>query len=173
MFAKGDRIVYSFYGICLVAGIVEKVVNGENRKYYELRPLADSKSIIYTPIDSKKVLLRSIVSKEEAQDILDSMDEMEIVWPENVWKRNQEFKLITQNADLRLNVNLYKVLLLRQLQLKEAGKKMIVQDIKILDTVGTLVCAEIEEALGLETKEIESQVEATAKKCLELVSEND
>lgn len=172
MFAEGDRIVYSFYGICLVAGIVEKEVNGENRKYYELRPLADNKSIIYTPIDSKKVLLRSIVSKEEAQDILNSMDDMEIVWPENVWKRNQEFKQITQNADLRLNVNLYKVLLHRQLQLREAGKKMIVQDIKILDTVGTLVCSELEEALGMESKDIESKVEATAKKCMELV-END
>lgn len=173
MFAKGDKIVYSFYGICLIASIVEKEVNGENRKYYELRPLADSKSTIYTPIDSKKVLLRSIVSKEEALDILDSMDEMEIVWPENVWKRNQEFKLITQNADLRLNVNLYKILLHRQLLLKEAGKKMIVQDSKILDTVATLVCAEFEEALGLDSEEIESKVEATAKRCMELVSEDD
>lgn len=173
MFAKGDRIVYSFYGICMVMGIVEKEMNGETRKYYELRPVADSKSVVYTPVESKKVLMRSIVSKEEALDILDSMDDMEIIWPENVWKRNQEFKQITQNADLRLNVNLYKVLLHRKLQLKEAGKKMIVQDTKILDTVGTLVCTELEEALGLESKEIEFKVEATAKKSMELVSEND
>lgn len=167
MFEIGDRIIYSFYGICVVLGVVEKEVNGNFKKYYELKPVTDSKSTIFTPIDNKKVLLRSIVTKEEAQQILDSVEDMEIVWPENVWKRNQEFKQITQNADLRLNVNLYKNLLYRQLELKKVGKKMIIQDSKILDTVETLVCSELKEALGVESTDIESKVVGTFENCME------
>lgn len=166
MFEIGEKIVYSFYGICKIADIVEKEVGDSTRQYYELLPLADSRSTIYTPIDSKKVLLRSIISKDEAQGILDIMDELDMEWPDNVWKRNQEFKLITQNADLKENIMLYKVLLNHQFMLKEAGKKMIIQDIKILETVAKLVGAELNESLGMEIEDIESFMKESVVKCM-------
>lgn len=166
MFEIGEKIVYSFYGICKIADIVDKEVGDSTRQYYELLPLADSRSTIYTPIDSKKVLLRSIISRDEAQNILESMDDMEMEWPENVWKRNQEFKLITQNADIRENIMLYKALVNHQIKLNGAGKKMIIQDLKVLETVAKLVCAELTEALGIELEEVELMMKESATRCM-------
>ena len=158
MFQIGDKIVYSVYGICRISDIVEKEVGDVKRKYYELAPLSDGRSTIFTPVDSTKVLLRPVISKNQAIELLENSDSVDMEWPDNVWKRNQEFKSITQNADLQENISLYKLLVSRKQELTESGKKMIIQDSKMLDLVSKLVFAELKEVFGVENDEIEKMM---------------
>jgi CarD family transcriptional regulator len=71
MFEIGDRVVYGIIGICEVEDINQPPIKGIDGKYYFLQPVYDDKGIIYAPVDSNKVHIRPVMSKEEAEHILD------------------------------------------------------------------------------------------------------
>lgn len=71
MFEIGDRVVYGIAGVCEVEDINEPPIKGIVGKYYFLQPVYDDKGIIYAPVDSNKVHIRPVMSKDEADHVLD------------------------------------------------------------------------------------------------------
>ena len=71
MFEVGDRVFYGVVGVCEVEDIAAPPIKGIDGKYYYLQPVYDDKGIIYSPVDSKKVSMRTIITKEEAQTFLE------------------------------------------------------------------------------------------------------
>lgn len=71
MYQVGDMIVYGRTGVCRVEGIEEN----KGKKFYALMPLYQSCSIL-TPVDGK-VFMRPVISREEAQELIDALPEME------------------------------------------------------------------------------------------------
>ena len=71
MFEVGDMIVYGRTGVCRVEGIEEN--NGQ--KYYALRPMYQSCSIL-TPVEGK-VFMRPVISRAEAEALIDTMPHLE------------------------------------------------------------------------------------------------
>lgn len=74
MYKSGDLIYYAGTGVCRVAEITEQSFSGaaQGRLYYTLKPLYQD-CVIHTPMDSDKVFTRPIISKEEAERLIDTI----------------------------------------------------------------------------------------------------
>ena len=71
MFETGEKIVYGVNGVCTVTGTcVSPFGGGDLRVYYTLQPLDDNASVIYTPAEGGRVVMRPLVSPAEAEEIL-------------------------------------------------------------------------------------------------------
>ena len=74
MYSVGSLIVYGGTGVCQVEAIEEKAQGGEIRQYYRLKPLYQS-GTISVPVDGK-VFMRPVISREEAEALIDAMPAM-------------------------------------------------------------------------------------------------
>lgn len=72
MFEKNQLVVYGGTGVCRVRDITTPNISIAQRGqlYYVLEPLYQA-GTIYTPVDSDKVSMREVISKEEAEHLID------------------------------------------------------------------------------------------------------
>ena len=77
MFQLGELVVYGSTGVCRVEGFAGLDQPGEYRgkQYYQLKPLWQD-GVIYAPVDSEKVPMRPVISREEAETIIDRMPDI-------------------------------------------------------------------------------------------------
>lgn len=79
MFRPGELLVYGSTGVCRVLSIDQRqeFVDGvkQCRSYYQLKPLHQG-GIIYTPVDNGKVSMRYVISRREAEDLIDAIPTM-------------------------------------------------------------------------------------------------
>lgn len=71
MFEINDKVVYGVVGVCEIVDIDKPPIKGIEGKYYFLQPVYDDKGLIYSPVDSKKVLVRNIMTEEEGKKLLE------------------------------------------------------------------------------------------------------
>jgi len=78
MFQAGELVVYSTTGVCRVEAITKPNLSGadRNREYYQLKPLQQD-GVIYCPVDNPKVSIRPVISREEAEKLIDLIPTME------------------------------------------------------------------------------------------------
>ena len=70
-FEVNDKVVYGIVGVCEVEDIAAPPIKGIEGDYYFLQPVYDDKGIIYYPVNSTKVQIRSIISKNECEKIIE------------------------------------------------------------------------------------------------------
>ena len=72
MFQAGDLVVYGTTGVCRVESIDQPNMTGadRNKKYYRLKPFYQD-GVIYTPVDNTKVSIRPVITREEAEELID------------------------------------------------------------------------------------------------------
>ncbi|MDE5863456.1 MAG: CarD-like/TRCF domain protein [Lachnospiraceae bacterium] len=76
MFEKKDIIFSEALGVCRVAEVTKLTAkSGEQVMYYGLRSMFDDKKISYIPVEHHQVILRPLISAEEAQRLSDNMPE--------------------------------------------------------------------------------------------------
>ena len=73
MFEVGEYIVYGCKGVCQVEEITHIDIPGSNkdRLYYVLAPLEDRNGKIYAPTDNAKVAMRKVITRQEAEQLID------------------------------------------------------------------------------------------------------
>ncbi len=71
MYKVGELVLYGSTGVCRVSEIKTQGFpsTGEQRMYYVLKPLYQS-CVISVPVDSDKVFIRPIISREEAERLI-------------------------------------------------------------------------------------------------------
>lgn len=67
MFQVGDLIVYGGTGVCRVESIAPD--SKDHRDFYTLQPLYQNCQIM-TPVDNPKVFIRPVISRNEAENII-------------------------------------------------------------------------------------------------------
>ena len=76
MFQPGELFIYGSTGVCRVLSIDQRqdYVNGvkQTRLYYQLKPLYQV-GTIYTPVDNDKVVMRPVISRAEAEALIDAI----------------------------------------------------------------------------------------------------
>ena len=74
MYNVGDLVFYGSTGVCRIVEIKKPnaVKEKEERLYYTLKPLYQE-CMISTPVDNDKVFMRPIITKEEAERIIDTI----------------------------------------------------------------------------------------------------
>ncbi|MDL2264486.1 CarD family transcriptional regulator [Synergistaceae bacterium OttesenSCG-928-I11] len=112
MYKVGDLLVYeSANCICRVSDIAEfdfqapaKSATGSSdgavkkRLYYVLKPLHEN-CTLYNPVDNTDVLMRPVISREEAERLIDTIPEMDALETNAGGTHFQEAKQIAQHYD--------------------------------------------------------------------------
>ena len=132
MFCIGDLVVYGNTGLCRVVSIGPSELAGAERDriYYGLEPYYSNKSIIFTPCDSAKVVLRAIISKEEADELIEAIDSIETLIIEDEKLREPTYKSIIRNCDCHEIMSIIKTIYKRKAARIAEGKKVTANDEK-------------------------------------------
>lgn len=145
----GKKYVYRLNGVCTL--LSEEVRDGE--KYYKLIPDTDKGLTIFIP--ESNAVLREPMTSSEAKTLLDSIDEMDNIWDDNVKERRKVYERIMHECKLYDMSTLIKTLVNKKEERLKNGKFMYSYEENILETAVKSVCGELSSALGIEMNKAE------------------
>lgn len=160
MFDIGDYVVYGHNGICQVEDITNPGFSGvdKEKKYYVLQPLHTKGSKIYSPVDNKKVLMRSVMSGEEAEKLIEEIPIIEVLWIGNEKMREESYKAAMLTCEPVEWVKIIKTLYLRGKDRIRQGKKITATDERYLKLAEESLYSELAFALNREKDEMEDYI---------------
>lgn len=130
MFQIGDYIVYGSNGICKVEDITHPDIAGidSDKLYYVLIPEKTRDSRLFCPIDNTRVVLRSVITPDEAKTLMDEVPKIAPLEVVSERQRDDSYKKAMKSCDLRQWVQVIKALLIRKEEREASGKKVTVTD---------------------------------------------
>ncbi len=153
MFKENDYVMYK-NNVCKVREIKHNDLNGNS--YYILIPIDDESLIIDVPTDNRMRHLRSIVSHQEAEEIINHIKDIEPL--QNINDKNIEntYKELIYNGTHNDLVKIIKTSYLRNQARKNDNKKISEKDSKYFELAEKYLYNELSIALNksfTETKE--------------------
>lgn len=160
MFKVGEYVVHGRNGVCLVDDITHMDISGvdKNQLYYTLVPMKSMDSKIFYPVDSNRVLMRAVVSKEEAEQIVSEIENIEPMWIDNDRQREAKYKEVIDTCDCRNLICIIKTLYERTKEREAQGKKMTYVDEKYFREARETLYQEFAIALGIDKQEVEAYI---------------
>ncbi|MFA9378739.1 MAG: CarD family transcriptional regulator [Lachnotalea sp.] len=160
MFKVGDYVVYANNGVCKVDDINSIQATGvpKERLYYILTSVYISGSKVFTPVDNDNVIMRGIISKKEANLLIEDIENIEILPVKN--EKNREFiykesmKTCECKELMRIIKTVYNVKETRHAE----GKKLAVSDEKYLKLAQDSLYGELAIPLEINKEEVEELV---------------
>lgn len=160
MFEKDELIMCGGHGVCRVVNITGNPIDrlDKVRKYYVLEPVFEKGSTIYTPVDNSKVVMRKIMNKKEANDLIRQVSQMEVVWIQEEKGREQMYKEAIRTYDSSSLARIVKTLYLRRQSRLDEGKKVLSSDEQYLHKAEELLYSEMSLALSIPKETVEAYV---------------
>ncbi len=145
-------------GVCQVAAIEEMALQGRGseKMYYLLQPVFQDGSQVITPIEGAKVRIRDVKSKEEIQELLNHVEELEVIHEKNDRIRQEKFKEEIALFDPEPLAGVVKTVYLRKQMRIAAGKKVMSSDEKVLQVAGKKLFEEMAFALDQKMSEVQT-----------------
>lgn len=160
LFNIGDYIVHGRNGVCKIEDITHIDISGadKNQLYYTLSPMKNPGSKVFFPVDSTKIITRAVVSKEEAQKIVESIESIEPTWIENERQRELTYKEAMGSCDCVRWISIIKTLHLRNEERILQGKKITFVDDKYFKEAKDNLHEEFSIALGIDKEKVEDYI---------------
>ena len=130
MFAVDNYVVYGNYGVCKVenVGTVFLPLVDKNKIYYTLRPIYKSEAVVYAPVDNPKSVIRPVLTRQEADKLIEEIPRLESVWIPNEKEREVQYKAALKTCDCRELIRIIKTLYERKMNRIRDGKKVTMVD---------------------------------------------
>ncbi|MDO5338109.1 MAG: CarD family transcriptional regulator [Eubacteriales bacterium] len=161
MYQVGEYIIYGYNGVCRVNDITHlDDISGADRtkQYYILSPLGNQGSVIYSPVNNTKVMSRPLITREEAQKLLETgayMDRFQIPYDKLQEARYRE---IVGSCDCMQWLRLMKTLYFRKAEREAQGKKVTARDEKYLGITEQYLLTELSFVLQREKNDIKEEL---------------
>ena len=158
MFEVGEYIVYGSKGVCRIEDITHINIPGSNKEklYYVLAPFGDEKGKIYAPTDNEKVAMRKVITRKEAEALIQEMPTIEVLWIPDEKKRELKYKEALKTCDYRAWISIVKTLYNRKKERIAQGKKITSLDERYLKATENELYSELSLILGVPKKEMET-----------------
>lgn len=155
MFQKGDLIVYGRTGVCRV----ECIERQKDQDYYVLSPLYQ-KCSIKLPVGGK-AFLRPVVTRQEAEELIDGMPGVEAQPCENMALRKQTeyYQTFLANRECEKLVELTVSLRAKKRSAQREKRKFGVVDERYLKEGETLLFGELAVALEIPPEEVRGYIQ--------------
>lgn len=165
MFNVNDYIIYGGSGVCEILDICRSPLkNGEDKKqYYKLKQIYEGKSIIYTPIDNNRIIMRKIVSEKEAKKLINEINKIETTFFDDNNNREEECKTAINTCDCKELMKVCRSLYLIKEKQLEIGKKLSSTDNKYLKIAKELLLGEFSISLNKSKEQVEQLIIDRAK----------
>lgn len=162
MFKVGDFVIYGSSGACRISevGPIDFPGADQEKIYYTMTPCYIRDSSIFTPVDNRRVVLRSVMTKDEADHFLDHLGEIRPLKVEEEKKREIAYKQALLTCEPKQIVSLIKTINARIAQRTAEGKKVTSADMKYIHIAEDSLYGELAISLGMEREEVEPYVKA-------------
>lgn len=160
MFEVGECVVYGGKGVCRIEDIAHINITGadKDRLYYVLTPIGDVSGRIYAPTDNQKIAMRKVISKAEANALIQELPEIEELWVPDDKQREAKYKEAMRTCDYRAWVSVVKTLYVRKKERTEQGKKITALDERYMKTAENELYSELALTLGVPKDEMEDYI---------------
>ena len=158
MFNIGDLVVYGNTGVCRVVEIGPPPLKGlpDDKDYYTLAPYYSEKSVIFTPCDNDKVVLRSIISIKEAKKLIKMVESIALLEITDEKKREESYKEVMRSCDPVRLVSIIKTIHERKMKRLSEGKKVTASDEKYFQMAEEKLYGELAIVLDVEKNEVKN-----------------
>ncbi len=162
-FAIDDLIIYGETGVCRVIDIVEKTFLGVDQSCYQLQPLYQS-CAIFTPVNNSSVFMRPIISRKEADSLIESMPSVsaEIVSASSPRELTEKYDKIIKLHDCGKLIELTKSIYSKREQNIANKKKLSAIDERFMKKAEDLLFGELAAALDIDKTDVSGYIESKA-----------
>ena len=174
MFSAGEYIVYGTTGVCKVEAVGPMQMSGMSSKeklYYTLSPLYSKGSKVFIPVDNDKVVIRSVLTKEEASALVEEIPSIELLWVADEKRREDIYKTALRTCDPKEWIKIIKTLYLRKMSRIAEGKKVTVSDGKYLHMAEERLYEELALALEMPKEEVIEYITSHVEKSEEVAAQ--
>ena len=156
MFTEGQLVIYGGEGVCRIAAVGPSSLSGTDKTklYYTLTPLTRSGTVL-TPVDTK-VLMRPILSRQEAEDFIAQLPQLPPEEPESRSMRllKEFYQQIVTSYDCRRMAGLIRSAVRRRKHALRTGRKVSQMDERYLRRAENALYGELAAALDLPEEEV-------------------
>ena len=156
MYKINDVVVYGTEGICTITDITEMKFGGEKSEYYILTPVGKTANTVYVPKNNSTVMnrMRKILTKDEAQELLDSLPMPPMDWIANDRERQLAYKEILLCGKPEDVFTMISTLYSKQSEQYAIGKKLHASDERFLRDAERMLFNEIGYAMNITPNEV-------------------
>ncbi len=160
MFEKGEYVVYGNTGVCKIEDITTLDMKGvsESRLYYILIPRHQKESKIFTPVDSEKTVMRAVLTKAEADALINAIPDIEELWVGDDKQREEKYKETIRSGECRDWIRVIKTLYVRKQRRIAQGKKTTVMDEKYLRMAEDNLYSELSVSLAIPKEQMQEYI---------------
>ena len=159
MFNVNDYLVYK-RDVCQVKEIKE--IN--NEEYYALMPLRDKSLSILVPTNNKMGYIRKIISKEEAEELINSILDVDVLDNMDDKYIDKTYKELINNGNLKDLIRIIKTTYLRNENRLKSNKKVSDKDKSYFDMAEEYLYTEMSIALGKSYEDTKNYVISSVDK---------
>jgi len=161
MFQAGEVVVYGATGVCRVEEIVRLDQPGVNRgkSYYLLKPLWQD-GVIYAPVDSEKVPMRPVMSRDEAEDLIDQMPGIQaaVCRGSTAQALAQQYQSAVRDGGHQALIEMMKAIHRKRSQAELKNRRLGMIDERYMKQAERMLYGELATALDIDFDEVESYI---------------
>ncbi|MDE7061908.1 MAG: CarD family transcriptional regulator [Lachnospiraceae bacterium] len=160
MYKIGDFVVHGTNGVCEVEniGTLEDMGMPKGRLYYTLHPCYSEQSRVFTAVENPKVVIRPVLTRPEAQALIDEMPQIEYLWIKDEKQRESEYREALHKCDCRELVRIIKTIYVHQKKRIEEGKKVTSIDDKYFHLAEDNLYGELAFPLKMEKEDVKKYI---------------
>lgn len=155
MYNINDYIIYR-NEVCKIKEIKTNKIN--NKDYYVLVPLNDESLIIDTPVDNKLGKIRKIISKEEVENIIKEIPNIDTIECPNDKMYEIEYKRLLEEGSHESLIKIIKTTYLRNKNRIDSKRKISDKDDKYFKKSEELLYSEFSVSLNISYDEAKNYV---------------
>ena len=151
MFNINDVIVYGSNGVCKIEGIENKELMGTRKQYFVLKPIKSNASTYFVPTENNRLLakMKSLLSKEEINELIDSMVKEKANWIANESERKEKYRSIISDGNRLELIKMIKSIFIQKKEREANGKRLHASDERFFRDAERLLYGEFEYVLNL------------------------
>ena len=160
MFQPGELLVYHATGVCRVEEICRPNLSGApKREYYLLKPLYQD-GVISCPVDNSKVKIRPVISREEAETLIDLIPDLhaKTCRAPTLQALAQRYQTVIRDHDCRELIEMMMSVYAKQQQAEAQKRRLGLVDERFMKQAERLLYGEFSAALGIPFEEVQPYI---------------
>lgn len=160
MFQKGDYVICGNNGICCVQDVTTLDISGvdKKRKYYLLKPVFQSTSTVYVPLDAADKSIRKASSRQEADELIQSIPNIPLIPLADEKALERTYKEYMHEGSCVAWIKLIKTIYLRKEKRILKGCKVTAVDSRYFKLAEDFLYGELSVALNISRDEVRNYI---------------
>lgn len=160
MFHTNDYVFYGSGGICKVVDIQTAPLEGmpKDKQYYILHSVHDQNSVMYIPVDNDSIFLRGLLSREDAEALLEQIPYVTVIEESNSKLLREKYTEAMRRYQPLEWVRVIKTVYLRMNEPRTNARRISETERSFAETAKKYLYTELSLALNLPAQQMEQYI---------------